>query len=726
MRRWWTASHWLAVLCATTGALIVLLRPPTSNDLSTLAAAQIVTPAKRGNPIPIILISVDTLRADHLSSYGYKGPATVHIDRIGAGGTIFLQVNSQVPLTLPSHVSLLTSSYPFANRIEDNGEQLAPDAVTLARVLKSQGYRTAAFVGGFVLDRRFGLNQGFDVYDGPSNPHPKPGEDPGDVKRFGENVTRAAMQWLEQNADHPFFLFVHLYDLHTPYKLPVSEHRRGLGYDAELGYVDEVLGKFWDVLEQRGLIRRALVVFTSDHGESLHEHGESTHGYFVYQSTLRVPLIIHWPSKPSSFATRIAEPVSLLDVAPTVLQIAGFSPPAEFQGRNLLNLITRSAATAPKASAPEEIYSESLYPHAHFGTSALRTLCVGRYKYIQAPRPEFYDLVKDPDEEQNLYETQKSIALTFRKRLELLHVRYHSKRVSASAAPAPEVMEQLRSLGYLAGDAARTSTFDSGVDPKDRVAEYEKYGRAVALGSAGHLRASNARLKELLDKDPGLPDVLTSLGLNQQKLGRHAEAAENFKAVLKQNPISVVAHFDLAVSDYSLGRREDAVKDLEATLLLAPYYVRAEEMLGNLYLEAKDYEKARRHLNHVIELDPASYAANYNLGALDCLQGNWQQGDRHLRAAIQADPTSAEAHNTLGSLHLLRGDVEHARMNFVEAIRLNPRFASAHYNLGMIFRQQHRNEEAAREFHEALSADPQFHPARRALDDLDFARGQNE
>jgi choline-sulfatase len=718
MRRWWKASHRLAASCAAaTGVLLALLGSPARNGLSALAAPQIAASAGRHNPIPIILISVDTLRADHLSCYGYKSPSTVHIDRIAAGGTIFSQVNSQVPLTLPSHVSLLTSTYPFANGIEDNGERLAPNAVTLARVLKSQGYRTAAFVGGFVLDRRFGLDQGFDVYDGPSNPHPQQGADPGDIKRFGEDVTQAATQWLDENAARPFFLFVHLYDLHTPYKLPASEHRRGLSYDAELGYVDEVLGKFWDVLEQRGLIRRALVVFTADHGESLHEHGESTHGYFVYQSTLRVPLIIHWPSQSLSFATRVDEPVSLLDVAPTLLQIEGLARPAEFQGRSLLSLTARATPPA-KSSEPEEIYSESLYPHAHFGTSALRTLSVGHYKYIQAPRPEFYDLVQDPKEERDLYESQKSTALAFRNRLQLLRTRYRSKRDSASGAQRPEAIERLRTLGYLGGGEPRASTSDSGVDPKDRVADYEEYGRAIALAAAGHLSVSNDRLEKLLDKDPGLLDVRISLGLNQQKLGRHTEAAESFKAVLKQNPYSVVAHFDLAVSEHLLNRQEEAVTDLEATLALAPYYVRAEEMLASLYLDSKDYERARTHFNHLIQFDPASYAANYNLGALDCMQGNWQEGDRHLRIAIQADPASAEAHNTLGSLNLRRGDLEAARREFVETIRLNPQFAFAHYNLGIIFRQQHRAKEAAQEFREALSDDPQFRPARDALDRL--------
>jgi choline-sulfatase len=715
-----------AASCAAACALVALLHSPGRHGPSALAAPQNPATAQGRNPTPIILISVDTLRADHLSCYAYKGLATTHIDRIAAGGTIFLQVNSQVPLTLPSHVSLLTSTYPFANGIEDNGERLAPNAVTLAGVLKSHGYRTAAFVGGFVLDRRFGLDQEFDVYDGPSNPHPQPGKDPGDIKRFGEEVTQAATQWLEQNADHPFFLFVHLYDLHTPYQLPSSVPRRGSGYDAELAYVDEVLGKFWDILEQRGLIQRALVVFTADHGESLREHGESTHGYFVYQSTLQVPLIIHWPKQSPSFAARVVEPVSLLDIAPTLLQIAGFARPAEFQGRNLPGLIAGLVSPAAKASAPEEIYSESLYPHTHFGTSALRTLRVGRYKYIKAPRPEFYDLVNDPAEKQNLYESQKSMAFNFRDRLESLRARYRSERASASRAPHPEVIERLSSLGYIAGSGARASASDSGVDPKDRITEYEKYGRAIALASAGHLSASNAALEQLLDEDPSLLDVRASLGLNQQKLGRHTEAAENFRTVLKQNPLSVVAHFNLAVSEHSLGRQEDAVKELEATLGLAPYYVRAEEMLASLCLEKKSYERARTHLNHLLEIDPTSYAANYNLGALDSLQGNWQDGERHLRAAIQADPASAEAHNTLGSLHFRRGDLEPARTEFVEAIHLNPQFAAAHYNLGMIFRRQHKNDEATREFHDALSADPQFRPAREALDHLKSAAGQRE
>ena len=671
----------------------------------------------------IILISVDTLRADRVGCYGSKGIATPHIDRFAVGGTLFSQATSQVPLTLPSHVSMLTSTYPFANGIEDNGEHLAPNAVTLAAALKANGYRTAAFVGGFVLERRFGLDRGFDVYDSPFNSNLKSGADPGDIKRFGQEVTGAAVRWLKDNSDDPLFLFVHLYDLHTPYVLPPSERRRGSGYDAELGYVDDVLGKFWNDLEKTGLVNRALIVLTADHGESLGDHGEGTHGYFIYQSTLRVPLIIHWPKESSSYAPRIEEPVSLLDVAPTVLEFAAIARPREFQGRGLMTGI--SAVKAPHEAA-EEVYSESLYGHMHFGTSALRALRVGQYKYVEAPKPELYDLAHDPGEKQNLYASRKSTALSLQQRLRDLRARSASGRPanSGEGSLSPDAIERLRALGYVAG-TARTSLSQSGADPKDRIDDYEEYGHALSVAANGQLAPANARLQHLLDKDPDLLDVRSSLGLNQQKLGLQREAAENFRMVLKQDPTNSVAHFNLGVSEYALGQTDEAVKELDATLALAPYYVRAEELLANIWIAKKEYQRARTSLDHILTVDPDNYAAHYNLGGLDILDNNQQDGERHLRAAVRIDPGSAEAYNALGSLYLRAGKLDQAIAEFTEAIRLDRRLASAHYNLGMIYRQQQKMEQAAREFQEALAADQGFTPARVALEHLGSASVQS-
>jgi tetratricopeptide (TPR) repeat protein len=597
-------------------------------------------------------------------------------------------------------------------------------------------------VGGFVLDKRFGLDQGFDVYDSPFNLRRQAGKDPGDVKRPGEEVTRAAERWLEANSAAPFFVFVHLYDLHTPYELPpgwrarLQPHAtRKLDYETELAYVDDVLGEFWDFLGRRGLLGRALIIFTSDHGESLGEHGEDTHGYFIYQSTLRVPLIIHWPERQpaahsplptGSFAAKVSTPRSLLDLAPTILHFAGIALPAEFQGRSLLGLlaskadgVARVAGGVERESAAEEIYSESLYAHRHFGTSPLRSLRVGAYKYIEEPRPELYDLSQDPGEARNLYVTRRSLALSLRERMISLRSRFRSERVAVgSATPSPETLERLRSLGYASVSSPRAASSTSGPDPKDRIGDYGNYGRALALASAGHLEESNAMLGQLLERDPKLLDVRLSLGLNEQKLGRHPDAARNFEAVLKEDPLNSLAHFDLGVSEFELHQPDVAIKELEAALAIAPYSTRAEGLLATIWLQKQDYERARAHLEHILSVAPSDYLAHYNLGVLATIQGRWEQGEQQLRAAIEADPESAEAHNSLGSLYFKREDLKRAAEEFQLALHLDPKFAWAHYNLGMVLQRQQKNDEAAREFHKALEADPEFRAARQALDRL--------
>ncbi len=248
-----------------------------------------------GQPPPVILISVDTLRADHLSCYGYARLATPHIDSLARGGTLFSEISSQVPITLPSHVSLFTSTYPFANGIRENAQVLPAGAVTLATVLAAHGYNTAAFIGGYFLERRFGLAQGFRTYDSPFDTRAVKGAL--DLKRPAPQVLAGAEHWLEQNSSSPFLLFVHLFDLHQPYDAPAAYCARAphSEYDQELAFVDDALGNFLQFLARSGLDRRALVVLFSDHGESLGDHGENTHGYFIYRSTLHVPLIFHWP-----------------------------------------------------------------------------------------------------------------------------------------------------------------------------------------------------------------------------------------------------------------------------------------------------------------------------------------------------------------------------------------------------------------------------------------------
>ena len=658
---------------------------------------------------PIILISVDTLRADHLGCYGYRSVATPNIDRLASGGTLFSQVNAQTPLTLPSHASLFTSRYPSRTGITDNGEQLAPGAVTLAARLKGMGYRTAAFIGGFALDRRFGLNQGFDHYDSPFDLRLNSGGDPGDLKRPAQDVVRAASKWIDENASSPFFVFLHLYDLHTPYDLPRQLQQRfhGATYDSELAYVDETLGTFWKFLSERKLFDRSLLIFTSDHGEGLGDHGESTHGFFIYQSTMHVPLIVHWPVGSAKVPERVDRPLELIRLAPTVLDFLGARLPPEMQGKPLF----ASAGHQPSGDDPP-IYSESYYATRHFGCAPLRSVRLGKYKYIDAPKPELYDLNADAAEQRNLYATRRSIAAALRQKLRALNAA--GKPGRQQPAVNPEAMAALRSLGYLGGGSSGPAV--SGKDPKDRVADFEAHNRAIVLASSGKLTESNAMLEKLIQQLPDVLELRISLGLNRQKMGQHALAVAELEEVIKRMPQSAITHFNLALSYYEMGQPDPAIPHLQAALALEPYYTRAEELLGTIWSRKKDYARARASFEHLLKIAPDNYAAQFNLGVIAAFEGKWDEGESRLRRVLQIDPNSAEAHNALGSLYLRRGALVQAKAAFTEAIRIRPGFAWAHYNLGLALDREDKKEEAARAFRAALNADPKFAAAGKALE----------
>ena len=675
-------------------------------------------------PAPVIVISVDTLRADHLSCYGNRRFPTPAIDSIANGGTLLPQVSSQVPLTLPSHVSLLTSTYPFSNGIEDNGQVLAPGATTLATVLKSQGYATGAFVGGFALDRRFGLDQGFDQYDSPFDLNRQDGVDPSDLKRSAEEVTKSAQAWLDQHAGRPFFLFVHFYDLHTPYQLPAKAKQRygAPSYDAELKYVDATIGQFLEHLRQKGIYDKALIVFLSDHGESLGEHGEATHGYFIYQSTLHVPLIFHFPKGSGPLRNTLPAPASLLDVTPTVLDFLGIPIPAQFQGQSQWPRFRAQ----PDATSTGTVYSESLYARDHYRCAPLRSLRQLQYKYIDAPKPELYDLDHDPQELTNLYPSQRSIALSMHRKLASLMSRYPQPRASTATAMSPRVVEQLRALGYVAGPGHSTQSPVDNVDPKDRVLQYEQTHRAISLAYAGKLQEAVVLLQGVLAETPDLPDTRNILGTFQQKLGDDQQAAMNFAGVLHDDPSNALAHYNLALSEYRLNRLEDAVKELNAVLVVAAaagdsleqVTTPARELLGTISMQQRDYALARTQFEDLLADSPRNYTANFNLGWLAGHAGNPAQGVPYLRTAVEVDPSNADGYNELGSLYLSLGNLAQAEAAFAQAVHLSPASASAHYYLGVALARQQKNDRAANEFKLALQADPGFRAAKEALEQL--------
>jgi len=572
-------------------------------------------------PASVVLISVDTLRADRLGCYAHGKVRTPHFDELASGGTLFSRVDSPVPLTLPAHMSLLSSTYPVTHGVEENGQQVVPGAVTLATVLKSHGYRTAAFIGGYVLDARFGLNQGFDIYDSPFHLSPHPGEEPPEIKRPAEAVLGAAARWIHAQSGQPLFAFIHLYDVHQPYS-------HG-SYNGEVAYVDAAIGKFWKTLSAHGFLKDAIIVLTSDHGESLGEHGEETHGYFIYQSTLHVPLILHWPAGVSRPA-RIETPASLIDVAPTLLDALGLPAPPRFRGHSLL-----------KPAAEQPVYSESMYARDHLGCSALRSVRLGRYKYIEAPKAELFDLEADPGESQNLYDRDRPLAAKLRSQLV---AQIATERPAAAGATNAEVLAKLRSLGYLGGGPRRSI---SGADPKDRLQAYLRYGRAIRLANTGQL-----------------PDAI-----------------REFKDVLKDDPQNVQAHFYMAVCYYRSHRLDEAVDALSRTLAAAKNYPPAEELLGSIWLLKNDYVRARQQFTHLASVEPSNYGAHYNLGILAMRNGRAEEALREFQAAVRADPGAAQPHSALGSLYSAKGDLERAKEEFARAIALNPDDAASRRSL---------------------------------------------
>jgi choline-sulfatase len=581
-------------------------------------------------PPSVILISIDTLRADHLSAYGYSKIRTPHIDSFAEGGTLFTHAEAQVPLTLPSHTSLFTSTYPFENLVEENGERVPAGTVTLASVLQSHGYKTAAFIGSEFLDRSYGLDQGFDDYDSPfggQNSNPMAAS----LRRDGALVIRAARQWLNAHRSQPVFVFVHLYDLHMPYTLPPEvAQKQGISrYDAQLHYVDQVLGGFQQELKQEGWWDKSLVVVFGDHGEGLGDHRETDHGYYIYESTLHVPLIVHWPQTAGigtskletgnsmqlsrlQFPVSYASPVGLIDVAPALLDFLRIPDPASFEGISLLGGL-KDTETASRA-----VYSESVYAHDAFGWAPLRALRVGKFKYIQAPKAELYDLDADPGERVNLLPKDSAMAAEFQNEMTAILDRYKPARRPVPSALSPETLAELESLGYLAtaprGDPAKsTATLP---DPKDRFAEFELYQDAY------------------LDFTEG----------------RAAAAIPKLQSILKSDPRNALARYHQGECYLQMKRPQDAVNEWTTVLKFAPDYAPAAEALGDYWLERGDYGKARRRFQQVLALTPESFTGHFQLAHADEHLGLLAEAREQMQAACRIAPHDENCARELKSL----------------------------------------------------------------------------
>ena len=549
---------------------------------ATLSALCALVPRAEAAPPDVVLVTLDTVRADRMDFLGSTRGLTPALDALARDGVVFEHACSQAPLTTVSHATILTGTQPAFHQVQDFGLPLPPSVPYLPAALKAAGYVTAAFVGSIVLDPKGpiapGFDRGFDAYDAGFERR-RDGADPYRTKeRRGAEVVARALAWLDRRGAGPFFLWVHLYDAHDPYDPPepfASRFARA-PYDGEIAGVDAAAGRLLEGLRARGVLDGALVVVASDHGESLGEHGETTHGVFLYEATIRVPLLLRLPGGAEA-GRRVAARVSLVDVAPTVLEAVGLQVPEAMQGRSLLAL-ARGAREAERAS-----YAESEYPHRVFGWSPLRAWRAERFLFVEAPRRELYDLRSDPGAARNLAGERPAVVAGMSGAIE------RARRAWSGAAPrapetqaSPELVERLASLGYASGATGSLAPPPSGIDPKDKIGITNLLQQATLAGEEGRWDAAVPIYEKVVATDPQIFTARLELGLALARRKDWARALPHLKLVAERMPDYADARYTLGLAYASLGRNEDAVRELRAALAKDPGHRPARALLEKL------------------------------------------------------------------------------------------------------------------------------------------------
>jgi len=684
----------------------------------------------------LLIITIDTLRADHLGCYGYRMVKTPVIDRLVSEGVLFTQAFTPAPITLPSHTSIMTGLYPAQHGVRNNGNfYLSPQVLTLAEVMRGNGYKTGACVGAFVLDSIFGLDQGFDFYDDNFTPGKKRTNVLFNERNAGQ-VTRIGLRWLERHRGDKFLLWLHYYDPHSPYFPPYPftfEYRDHL-YDGEIAYVDQCLGELFKGMEEMGLTGKTVIILTADHGEGLGDHNELTHGVFIYDITLHIPLIVKVPGLQEG-GRSIAAQVSNMDVMPTVIDLFGFKPLKGLAGKSLIPLIRgKDVQIHPR------LFCESLCPELNFGWSALEGIRTPEWKYIQAPVSELYDLGRDAGEMNNLLAQAPEDHAAWKIVLDQLKQEYPSVvKVQPQATMDPETEQRLRSLGYV-WTRPQTSAEEEKPkpDPKDKIhimnylddgmgylliGLYDKaieafqkvvdldqdniagyFNLACAYESIDDLKQAEALFKKVLTMDQTHLDVHNHLGVIYYQRGEWEKAENEFQAALELVEYSEV-YYNLSLVYSKTGDLKAAIASIQKAIELDPDYADALNHLGNLYLEGNDLQKAAAQFKIVLEVDPSHVTAHNNLGLIYVKWGMNAEALALFEEAVRLDPNSAEANNNLGSLYIGHGKHDQALLLLKKALELRPDYVKAMINLGMLYMSMNERVNAEQLFKRAIETD---------------------
>lgn len=676
-------------------------------------------------PRHLVLVTIDTLRADRLGIYGNRQVETPHLDRVAREGAMASAATAHVPLTRPSHVTLFTGRLPTETGVRDNvSPAVGSDVPLLAEVLTKSGFRSGGFVSSVVLDASSGLDRGFDTYSARFEGHAAEAQFLSTLQRKGDVTIDEAIVWLEgarhTNGPMPrLFLWTHLYDPHVPYDPPEPYATRYAGrpYDGEVAFSDALVGRLDEALSRLGLRDDTLLVVTSDHGEGLGEHGETLHGFFTYETTLRIPFVARGTGIPAG--TRVESTVRLVDLFPTVLDLLGVPAPtnARFSGMSLA-----PALRDGKPLAEPTTYAESLVPLLHFGWSDLRVVREGRWKYIQAPRPELYDLATDPGERSNLVVAQSSRAATMRSALGRFLDEERKARATAGAGSLPvDLVEKLGALGYVGG-AGRAVTASPGVDPKDKVEDFRTASDSIRQGlllfHEKDYRGSVARFEAVLRQGISNFEVQFYLARGLSALGRSREAASHFAESARRLPAHAAAWEGLAESLVASGDPEGGHAALRRGQAALPKDAGLRQAEGRLLWGLGRKPEARAAYEASLRLAPKSAATHAQLGELLREMGLIDEAIQRQREAVELEPGTAADWNSLGMTLGGNGRMAEAEKAFREAWRLDDTDHRCAYNLGLILLRQRRASEARAFFEKALALDSRFTPARQRLAEL--------
>ncbi|HMC83259.1 MAG TPA: sulfatase-like hydrolase/transferase [Candidatus Polarisedimenticolia bacterium] len=692
----------------------------------------------------VLLITVDTLRADRLGCYGNAAAATPAIDRLAADGILFERAETAAPITLPAHASILTGTYPAFHGARNNGTyRVGPRAVTLAEVFHAHRYRTRAVISGYPLAARFGLSQGFDYYD--DRLPAEKARQVGYRERKAEEVTRAGLTWISHVAEQRFFLWLHYFDPHAPYSppSPYAERFSRAPYDGEVAYVDREVGKVLDELRRKGLAEKTLVVLVADHGEALGDHGEQTHGVFLYESTLRVPMILSLPGVLPR-GKRVANPVRTVDLMPTILRLADLPEPDDVQGTSLLPLTSRRGADLLLKSM-----SETFLPRENYGWSELASLRIGDWKFILAPQEELYDLRTDPGEKNNLARRRQGDLAGFR---EELH------RLMSDAAPVggpiayrqeldETAIDRLRSLGYLwAPGPARGESLP---DPKDRIGLLGILDDAASLYAKGDFASAIQKYGELLQSDPGNLTALLHRGNARVEARDFTGAAADFEAVLFQRPRSPEVLLNLGSALMGQGLLNEAARTFRQVIDLDPDSDKALTSLGLALARQGHSAEAAAMFRKALALNRASSEARQGLATALAAGGKREEAEAAFLKAVEeapSDPAPAlalarilydagrydaiiallekslragadgpEVHYALGNAHFRKGEILQASEEYARVLSVRPDDPGALLGSALVALKSDRRAEAIRLLERSRASDPSNGAVHRNL-----------